>query len=366
MRILHVFKVYLPDSFGGIERTIWEIAEATAPLGVEGHVFSLTRRPDLAPLHIGRHWSHSARQDLYLASTGLSLSAFHAFRTLALKADVIHYHFPWPFMDALHFAAAREKPSLVTYHSDIVRQRFLGRLYRPLMMRFLGSMDTIVATSPNYAQSSPVLRQFRDKVEVIPIGVADRAPPAAGLVEEWRHRVGDGFLFFVGELRYYKGLRFLAEAARATGLPVVIAGRGEMEAGLRGTPNLKLVGRISEDDKAALFSLCRAFVFPSHLRSEAFGVALLEAARAGKPMISAELGTGTSYINRDGETGLVVTPGDVHALAGAMGTMMSDADRAAEMGRRARQRYEQLFTASKMGRAYADLYARVMAAHALK
>src|SRR5690606_19545518 len=116
-------------------------------------------------------------------------------------------------------------------------------------------------------------------------------------IEAWRERLGGEFFLFVGALRYYKGLKFLVEAARQTGLPVVLAGQGQLEPGLELPANVTLLGAVSEADKAALLALCRAFVFPSHLRSEAFGVALLEAAFAGVAMISCEIGTGTSYVN---------------------------------------------------------------------
>ena len=132
--------------------------------------------PARRPIHLGHHWVHQARQDLYLASTGLSLSAFSSFARLAASADLIHYHFPWPMMDLLHLATQAGKPSVVTYHSDVVRQEVLGALYRPLMWRFLSSVDRIVATSPNYLASSEVLQKFRHKTEVIP----DRHRAAGG------------------------------------------------------------------------------------------------------------------------------------------------------------------------------------------
>src|SRR5690606_32759723 len=137
-----------------------------------------------------------------------------------------HYHFPWPFMDLVHFATRLRKPAVVTYHSDIVKQKTLLQLYRPLMHRFLGSVDRIVASSPNYVASSPVLARFADKVEVIPFGLdRDTYPPASPeTLERWRQRLGEGFFLFVGALRYYKGLHVLLDAAHGTDLPVVILG----------------------------------------------------------------------------------------------------------------------------------------------
>jgi glycosyltransferase involved in cell wall biosynthesis len=128
-------------------------------------------------------------------------------------------------MDVAHFLVLHGKPSVVTYHSDIVRQRFLYSFYRPIMHRFLASADTIVATSPAYVRTSPVLRRYRDKVRVIPIGIDD-APlrnPDPALLQRWRAKVGSGFFLFIGVARYYKRLDVLLEAARGTGMPVVIA-----------------------------------------------------------------------------------------------------------------------------------------------
>lgn len=363
MRVLHFFKTYLPDSFTGVERVIHAIAEATAGLGVTSDVLSLSSKPAATPVAIGTHRSHQSRQDLYVASTGLSLSVFADFRRLAAQADVVHYHFPWPMMDLVHSLANPGKPTLVTYHSDIVKQQGLLKLYRPLMGRFLSTVDAIVATSPNYVQSSAVLAQYRDKVSVIPIGIADVPAADRDLVDRLRARVGSRFFLFVGALRYYKGLPFLLEAARSTGLPVVIAGSGDTssieDAKLA---NVTLLGEVSEAEKQALLELCAVFMFPSHLRSEAFGVALLEAARAGKPMISCEIGTGTSYVNLDGVTGMTVPPADPVALASAMTSLWNDPAQCRDMGAAARQRYETLFTASAMGEVYAALYETLAAA----
>lgn len=357
MRVLHLFKVYLPDSFTGVERVIWQIAESTAPLGIATDVLALSPHPAPAPITIGQHRVHQAHLDLYLGSTGLSVSLFSRFRALLQEVDLVHYHFPWPMMDLVHLLVRVDKPSLVTYHSDVVRQKNLLRLYRPVMKRFLAKVDHIVATSPNYVQSSPVLAAYRDKLSVIPIGIADAAAPDPGRVAALQQRLGNDFFLFVGALRYYKGLPFLLEAARATGLPIVIAGGGDSSSVTRERlGNVTLLGEIDEQDKLALLSLCKAFVFPSHLRSEAFGVALLEAARAGKPMISCEIGTGTSYVNIDQLTGLTVPPADATALASAMTAIWNNPELAARMGHAARERYLELFTAQAMGQSYAALY----------
>lgn len=363
--MLHFYRTYLPDSFGGIERVIWSIAEGSAAYGVESDVLSLSRDPERNSVCVGRHFAHKARLDFEIASTGLSLSALGRFKALTARADLVHYHFPWPFMDVMHFATRVKKPSIVTYHSDVVRQKVLGKVYLPLMNAFLGRVDRIVATSPNYLQTSSVLQRFSSKVSIIPTGLT---PPPATVVDQqtaakWRARLGERFFLFVGELRYYKGLSFLVEAARATGYSVAVVGQGRMLHELERTapPNLHLLGRVSDEEKDALLQLCFGFVFPSHLRSEAFGVALLEAAFAGKPMISCEIGTGTSYVNADRETGLVIPPADSAALAQAMTGLWNDGDQVSRFGRAARERASRLFSAAQMSSAYFDLYQTIVA-----
>jgi rhamnosyl/mannosyltransferase len=364
MRVLHVFKTYLPDSFTGIERVIYEIAEGTARHGVESTVLSLSSRRPLAPVAVGSHWSHAARLDAYVASTGLSWSMFGAFHDLAVRADLIHYHFPWPMMDVVHLWERPRQPTVVTYHSDIVRQQFLLRFYSPVRDAFLRRVSHIVATSPNYAATSPVLARYRPKTSIIPIGLAPHEPAEPARVERWRQRLGPRFFLFVGAFRYYKGLDYLLEAARLSGLPVVLAGDGPMRERIEASrpANVVLVGRVEDADKAALIELATALVLPSHLRSEAFGVVLLEAARAGRPLVSAEVGSGSSYVNVDQVTGLVVPPADATALAAALQALWHSPELEHRLGAGARQRFEALFTADAMSRQYAELYARLVSA----
>ncbi|MBU1337220.1 MAG: glycosyltransferase [Alphaproteobacteria bacterium] len=364
MKVLHFYKTYLPDGFAGVERVIWNICESTHAHGVESDVLALSAAPPPVPLPVGHHIAHHASQDLYLASTGLSVSVFAKFAELARQADIVHFHFPWPMMDLVNLVVRLRCATVVTYHSDIIKQKTLARLYAPLMHQFLGQMDQIVATSPNYLESSPVLQRYAAKTSVIPIGIEPlAAPPRPDLLDRWRKAVGEEFFLFVGAPRYYKGLEFLLGAARQTGLPVVIAGAEEAEIfGVSGhrPGNVHVVGRVNDADKEALLRLARAFVFPSHLRSEAFGVALLEAARAGKPMISCEIGTGTSYVNLADQTGFVIAPQDVAALSESMQKLANSDVLTTAMGAVATQRFAAEFTAGTMGKRYFDLYDRLL------
>ncbi|MDQ1094837.1 glycosyltransferase involved in cell wall biosynthesis [Xanthomonas sacchari] len=368
MRVLHVYKTALPDSIGGIEQVVHTLAQHAQARGVHSEVLALCGDAAQAGTRIHAGYTlHRLQRIAEVASMPVSLGLVRRYAQLARRADLIHYHFPWPFMDALHFAASAGTPSVLTYHSDIVRQRQLLRLYRPLQRRFLRSVDRIVATSPNYLATSPVLAEHRAKVSVIPIGL-DAAPQHAASpqrVAAWRARLGPRFLLFVGVLRYYKGVRFLLQAAQGLQIPIAIAGDGPEAAALRaqaqasGLSHVHFLGRVDETDKHALLAACEALVLPSHLRAEAFGISLLEAAMHAKPMISCELGTGTSFVNVDGETGLVVPPADPAALRDAMRYLWDHPPIAAAFGGHAEARYRRLFAADGMVDAYLALYRRI-------
>ncbi len=369
MRVLHFYKDYFPDTMGGVEQVIRQMCVGTGRLGVRNEVLTLTRSKDLTPFEFEGHLVRRVPLDLNIASNGISFAAIGELKRRAAEADVVHYHFPWPFMDLAHFVAGIDKPTLVTYHSDIVRQKILLRLYQPLKHRFLRSVDTIVATSPNYLASSAVLDRYRDKTRTITYGLDKSIYPAAepARMARWRAIAGDKFFLFVGVLRYYKGLHILLDAVAGTDYPVVIVGAGPIEQELRahaarlGLKHVMFVGALDDADKVALLTLCYAVAFPSHLRSEAFGISLLEGAMYGKPMISSEIGTGTSYINIHGETGLVVPPSDPQAFGEAMRTLWDQPALALAMGKRAEARYHELFTAERMAASYNALYHELVA-----
>lgn len=372
LRVLHVYRTYYPDPPGGLQEAIRQIALSSASYGSEPRVFALS--PDPLPVEIDRPEARVIRCRSWAAPASCDLGGAGAFRTFAMAAqwaDIIHYHFPWPFADLLHLVVRPTAPAVMTYHSDIVRQRWLGRTYAPLMQGMLKGMRAIVATSPPYATTSPVLAdaENRDRVRVIPLGIDENSYPQRGddgmLL---RLGLGDGepYFLFIGVMRYYKGLHTLVRAAASVKARVIIAGSGPEGVALQeqvrqlGLKNVIFAGQISESEKVALFKGCLAFVLPSHLRSEAFGVVLVEASMFGKPMVTCEIGTGTSFVNLHGETGFVVPPESPNALADAMNALLDDEALALKFGRAARLRYELLFSGSALGRAYAQLYQDVL------
>ncbi|HBI15689.1 MAG TPA: glycosyl transferase family 1 [Desulfobulbaceae bacterium] len=365
LHVLHVFKLYLPDLHGGIQEVIRQLCHATSrQYGVENRVLTVAQGPGEREMQLPDSLVVRCRLTLDLASTPMSADMVGEFRRQLRWADVVHYHFPWPFGECLHLLFGRKTQSVVTYHSDIFKQRLLKIFYGPLLHAFLGRVGRIVATSPNYLESSVDLAPHRRLCEVIPIGLDERsyAQPSTATLARWTEAVGSGFFLFIGILRYYKGLDVLLAAAQDAPFRVVVAGTGPLEKDLRrqaaqrNLANVTFVGYVGDEDKAALFALARAVVLPSLYRSEAFGVSLLEGAMSGLPLIATELGTGTSYVNQGEVTGLVVPPGDAGALRRAMERLHADDALSATMGAAARRRFETLFTADRMGADYFRLY----------
>jgi len=366
MKVLHFYKTYYPDSFGGVEQFINQLINGVKTYGIESKILSLS--PNIIEnFDNSSEGCYRAKSNFKIASTDFSYSVINKFKQLANDADLIHYHYPWPFMDVVHFITRINKPTVVSYHSDIIKQKKLLILYEPLMYKFLSEIDTIVVSSPNYFKSSKTLQTFKKKVEVIPFGLSN----VRFSIEEtrriyWAKLLGKKFFFFVGVHRYYKGLKTLLQALKDSDFPTVIAGEGPMTNELKqlarnlNLKNLRFLGEISDEDKNAIFQLSYAFVFPSNMRSESFGISLLEAAMHGKPMITCEINTGTSFINKHLITGLVIPPDNINALHKAMNFIWNNDDVARGMGKEAYERYNSIFTAEKMCENYVSLYNKII------
>ena len=368
MNILHVYKTSYPASYGGVEKFIDGICRFGSDFGQNNIVLTLNDEPKPSAIQMPGYTVVQAKQNFFISSTGFSFSAFKRFKELAEKSDIIHYHYPNPFGDLLELASAHKKPTVITYHSDIVRQNRLLSAYKPLQTYFLRSAEKIIATSPNYLDTSQILQQYKNKVSVIPIGLQHEQyqEPKVDLIHYWRKRMSKPFFLFVGALRYYKGLHTLLESISKTDVQVVIAGTGSMEKNLKqkaaalNLTNLKFLGAITDDDKVALLHLCYGFVFPSNLRSEAFGIALLEAAAVGKPLISCEIGTGTSYININKETGFVVNPNSPKELLQAMQFLLHNPIEAEQLGANAKKRFIKHFRAYQQVKSYHEIYSSIL------
>ena len=368
MKVLHLFKSYYPDSFGGVEQFIRLLVKGLRSHAVSSSILTLAdTRYEQVQKCADSAFVRSA-QYFSFHSTPLGWRYGRQYSCLSKSANLVHLNVPYPLADCVYLASGGALPALLTYHSDIVKQKFLYFFYKPLMLRLLRSMRRIVATSPNYVDSSPVLSQFRDKIDVIPLGV-EATPcvdPTDPLLRRVREQYGEGYFYFVGVFRYYKGLDCLLAAAKMLPYRFVLSGSGPLYAKIAAeirqhdARNIVLTGQVSEEEKHCLMHHARAVIFPSHLRSEAFGITLVEGAMHAKPLICCEIGTGTSYVTAQGSNGYVVPPRDPYALARACHDIYLNPERSAAMARNSFDRYNQLFKAEQMVDSYYELYRKLL------
>lgn len=368
MKIIHIYKTYYPEDKGGVSETIRQLSNCGAEYGFHNEVFTFSKSPQPHLTFEGTK-VRQMKTNLEVASTPFSLEALTKFASVVKDFDVINYHYPFPFGDLMKFTSLVSKPSIVTYHSDIVKQRMLRYAYYPLEQLFLKKVDRIVCTSESYLNTSINLQKFKHKTSVIPLGLNPIEPleqvsePTIRFLKN-RNRP---FMLFIGALRNYKGLKNLYEAAQQVDCDFVIIGGGKsfgvwqkylIEHNMF---NVHMLGAVNEVDKIAILKQCACLILPSSMRSEAFGLVLLEACMYSKAMISTELGTGTSFVNVNDETGLVIKANRTDQLVNACNFIINDPEAAKKMGQNARKRYEAKFTASIMSQNYAKLYRSVLA-----
>jgi glycosyltransferase involved in cell wall biosynthesis len=358
LRILHVYKDYSPV-VGGIENHIRVLAEAQAAAGHEvavlvcdpGGLAGIERRAGVDVIRARR----------LATALSMPLSLHQPWLTARHRADIVHVHSPFPLGEITALAVRRRTRFVITYHSDVLRQRTALRLYAPLLRQVLRSADRIVATSPRYVESSPWLRPLADRCCVIPLGVdPDRFTPGPG--------VGRAELLFVGRLRHYKGLDVLLRTL--AGLPDVrlrVVGEGPMGTAWRSLAHelgvarrVQFEGEVADPDLPGVYRDAGILVLPSTSRAEAFGTVLLEAMASGLPCIATEVGTGTSWVVQHGVTGRIVPAGDVDALRGTVAELVADPGARAAMGAAGRRRVEQHFTEAAMNERILDLYGELL------
>lgn len=373
MRILHLGKYYAPER-GGIERYLQALAEWSV---VQGDTVGV-----LVHQRAGR-WRRAQgmingvdvrRAGCVAAPLYTPLSpGFPAELTRALRdirPQLLHLHFPNPScFAALASLAARRLPWIVHWQAEVApdssdwRLRAAYRAYRPFEQAVLARARAIVATSQAYVDASIPLRPWRAKTVVIPLGIEDTGPekPMPGL---WPAQT-EMRLLAVGRLSHYKGFDVLIEAlAQVEGASLLLIGRGECERALhalareRGLDQrIAFAGELDDATLAAAYATADAFALPSLDRSESFGLVLLEAMRAGLPVVASAIpGSAVGTIVADNETGLLVPPADAQALARAIGRLRDDADLRKRFGVAGRARWESAFTLERSALAVRALY----------
>ncbi|MDO9108092.1 MAG: glycosyltransferase, partial [Coriobacteriia bacterium] len=258
-------------------------------------------------------------------------------------------------------------PSVLTYHSDIVRQRFLGAAYRPWLERTLDRVDLIIAGSPNMVEHSDLLAARADKCRVVPYGIHtekfDDTPKSVARAQELRAFHPRPIILFVGRLVYYKGADVLLRATEHLDVDVVLMGSGPLEAPLREwvvahgmADRVTFLAPQPDAELAAWYQAADVFCLPSIARSEAFGLVQIEAHASGTPVVSTDLPTGVPFANLDGVTGFTVPVGDHEALANALERLVADDELRARLGAQARERARTEFSVGRMAAQTLDVY----------
>ncbi|MGQ9501269.1 MAG: glycosyltransferase [Anaerolineae bacterium] len=361
MHILHLYKDYFPV-LGGIENHIRVLAEAQA---AAGHTVTvLVCDP-------GRQTHHEMLNGVRIIKAGrlttrasMPISLAQPWQLWHQRPDVLHVHSPYPLGEIASWLLRRGTVTVITHHSDVVRQRGWLRLYAPLLRHVLRAADRIIATSPRYIETSPWLRPVAHKCAVVPLGVDIRQ-----FTPSQKQERGSLHLLFVGRLRYYKGLDALLRAlVQVPETTLTIVGDGPMRApweALAGALQLgervRFVGDVPDAELPEWYRQADVFVLPANARAEAFGTVLLEAMASGLPCVTTELGTGTSWIVQHGVTGLVVPPNDIPALVTALKQLHQDAALRRRLGQAGRARVEQSFTVERMIQSVEAVYQQALA-----
>ena len=371
MRIVHVYKDYHPPVLGGVEQTIermarWQVAaghDVAVLVSASGARRSRTEVVDgVRVVRVGE-WARALSSPI---CPGFPAALARE------RADIWHLHSPNPLGEASFWLVRPRGAMVFTYYCDLSSQRALLPVYGPLVHALFDRAQALHAISPQaLARRDSLVARDRDRFQVVPLGIdadaflaLDRDRPGARALRE---RYGDPFLLFVGRLRHYKGLHVLLDAMPRVDARLVIVGDGPKGPALREQARrLALGDRVvfagSLDEAALHDHLAAAAIglLPSSTETEAFGLSMVECMAAGLPVISTELGTGTSYVNQDGVTGLIVPANNPAALAAGIARLLADPSLRARLGAAGRDRVRENFTTRAMMRGMDRVYAEAL------
>ena len=403
MRILHIGK-YFPPSPGGIENFSADLISALTRRGLvnaalvhEDPLFPVDNTPaarETAPgapaketVWIGRVPSMGAL--LYApVSPGFPLALRRAIK--GFKPDLLYFHMPnVSAFNALFLPRAWTLPWALDWHSDVVSSKIDWRLavaypaYFPFEQAMIAKAGAVVVHSQPYLDSSLPLKPWRRKCVVAPLGIdperisgkppEKNRPKTGGQARRQTHRhtreknsrttipgliqnawkqEGPFRLLAAGRLSYYKGHDVLIRAtSQLKNVSAVIAGAGERFDELNGIiretgagQRISLAGHVSDETLSWLMKRCHCLCLPSVERTEAFGMVILEAMSLGKPVIASDIpGSGIGFAVANGQTGLLVPPGDINRLKTACQWMMENREMARQMGAAGKKRFDALF-----------------------
>ncbi len=359
MRILQLGKFY-PVS-GGVERVMVDLLQGLSDQGLicdmlccHAVVGASRRVVEVASnAHI-----ICEKSLLKKYSTMISIQMIIELRRICRNYDIIHVHHPDPMAALALLLSGYKGKVVVHWHSDILSQRSLLRLYMPLQNWLLRRAAVVVGTTPVYVQQSPHLQAVQKKCTYLPIGTHPVVWNDERVARIRAQYPGKHIVFSLGRLVRYKGFEYLVEAARelSDDYVVLIGGGGELREKLQDridiyglSDRVKLLGRVPDEDLPNYFQACDLFCLSSILRTEAFAIVQLEAMSCGKPIVATNIpGSGVSWVNAHGVSGLNVPVADSHALAEALISIMENESLRKRLSQGASRRYKEIFQFDEM------------------
>jgi rhamnosyl/mannosyltransferase len=287
----------------------------------------------------------------------------------SLKPDLVQFNAPNFWAAAMLQLARYNGPLVVTHHADVFGRRFLKRATMPIYHRLLRHATCIVLNSLKNAATSTDIPAGVGPLVAIPHGInaslyeldsRDREDTE----DERRRLFGDApVLGFIGRFVRYKGLSVLVDAlARLNGVHALMIGDGplrrqtEEQARIAGVAErMHFLGNVDETTKIRSLAMMDVLLLPSIETTEAFGLAQIEAQFMEVPVVASNLPTGVTDVTIDGETGLLVPPGDPEALANAVSRIVDSPDLAARFGRSGRAHALRHFTFDLFQQRYEEL-----------
>ena len=289
--------------------------------------------------------------------------------------DVIHTHIPTPWSADWSYMASKfkNKPLIVTYHNDIIGNgaaHHIAKLYNSTALKLLlNHASKIIITQPDYLQSSPYLKRYEDKIEVIPNGVDVRKFKPLNLTKDNNSLF---FLSLLDEFHQYKGLDYLLKSLKivkeeVNDFKLVVGGEGKLldyykkmtnDLGLENS--VEFHGFIPHEKIVEYYNKCRAFVLPSiSSKQEGFGIVALEALACETPVISTDI-VGVSDDLKEVNAGIIIPPRDVEKLAQAIIELLTNQELSEKMGVRGRKLVQDKYTWLKISEMAENLYERVL------
>ena len=350
--VLHIFKVYYPDLFGGTLTVIRDICASLKDAFTSAVLVcsKSAERREIVVNDVAVERVHSFGDVLSLPAA--PTYPWRLWRRIA-QHDLLALHAPFPLADLVFaFGLGRKRPLVVHLHADIVTHAGLRWFIEPLMRRTLRQAAAIIVSDRVLVDNTPLLREFAGKCHVVPFGVDTTKYDWPRLQPD---RVNDRgrLVLACGRLVPYKGFDVLIHAAAGRNFEVWIVGEGAERARLEQlidelgvADRVQLLGSVPDCERVKLMCIADVFVMPSVTNAETFGLVQLEAMAAGRPVVNTALDTAVPHVARHGIEAITVPPGDAAALGDAIDTLISDPERRRRMGLAARTRAATRYSAA--------------------